>query len=258
MAISWGPGRVDVFGLGEDSVVRQTWVQRRTEGWTAKGQSVPVAEGVTEMPTAASWGPLRLDLFGRSADGSLMHKWWDNAADRLDIFTVENTSTTTHKYWHPGTGWLPAPPTQWEELGGSLTTAPAVVTWGKYHVDIFGRGPEGHLRHLWWSPENGWEPNDDDWEDMRGVLGDMPRAFAWGPDRLGVFAISIENTLMYKYRDPGIFWRPSLTRWYETRLPAQGVPAAGSLRAGLTPGGLVMVSVVEEAANRAHIGIFRP
>jgi hypothetical protein len=255
--VSWGPGRVDVFGLQEDGLLRQTWLERKPDGWTAKGQAVPVAEGVTEMPAPVSWGPLRLDLFGRSASGSVTHKWWDDAADRLDIFTVENTSKTTHKYWHPGTGWLPAPPTQWEDVGGPLTTPPMAVTWGNYHLDIFGRGSEGHLRHLWWGPENGWEPNFD-WEDMRGVLGGPPNAFVWGPDRLGVFAVSIENTLIYKYRDPGIFWRPSLTRWHETSFPGSGVPAVQSLRAGIIPNGPAIVSVVEDSLDRAHVGIFRP
>jgi hypothetical protein len=256
VAVSWGPDRVDVFGIGGDGVLRQTWIRRQPDGWAPAGQAVPVAEGVTEIPAAISWGSLRLDLFGRSASGSVTHKWWDDAADRLDIFTVENTSKTTHKYWHPGTGWLPAPLTHWEELGGSLTTPPAVVTWGNYHLDAFGRGPEGHLRHLWWGPENGWEP-DFEWEDMRGVLGSAPIAFAWGQDRLGVFAVSIENTLIYKYRDPGIYWRPSLTRWYEQPFPG-GAPAGQSLRAGLVPSGLAIISVVADSLDCAHVGVFRP
>jgi hypothetical protein len=254
---SWGPGRIDVFGLGDDRTIRQTWLLRHADGWAAKGQWIPVAEEVAEMPTAVSWGPDRLDLFGRSADGSVLHKWWDDAADRLDIFTVENTSKTTHKYWHPGTGWLPASPTQWEDIGGPLTAPPVVVTWGSYQLDLFGQSSEGHLRHFWWGPENGWEPSDG-WEDMRGVLASAPIAFAWGPDRLGVFAVSVENTLIYKYRDPGIFWRPSLTRWHESRFPGVSGPAVRSLRADITRSGLAVISVVEDSLDRAHVGIFRP
>ena len=256
VTVSWGPGRVDVFGLGEDGIIRQTWLQCRAGNWVAKGQWIRVAEKVPEMPTAVSWGPQRLDLFGRSADWSVQHKWWDNAADRLDIFNVENTSKTTHKYWHPGTGWLPAPPDQWENIGGPLTTPPVVVSWGGYHLDLFGRGLEGHLRHFWWGPEKGWEPSDS-WEDMRGVLADAPVALTWGRDRLGVFAISIENTLIYKYRDPGILWRPSLTRWHESRFPG-GPVSVRSLRSDITPDGLAVISAVDDSMDRAHVGFFRP
>lgn len=257
VTVSWASDRVDIFALSDDGVIRQSWVKRQPAGWTAHGQWIPVAEETLEMPTAVSWGPQRLDLFGRSADGTVLHKWWDNAADRLDIFNVENTSKTTHKYWHPGTGWLPAPLTQWEDIGGPLTTPPAVVSWGSYHLDLFGRGPEGHLRHLWWGPENGWEPGTD-WEDMRGVLASAPAAFAWGRDRLGVFATSPDNTLIWKYRDPGIFWRPALTRWYECRFPGTGSIAVRSFRAAITPKGLAMVSAVEDSLDVAHVGLFHP
>jgi hypothetical protein len=257
VTVSWGPGRIDVFGLGADRTIRQTWLVRNADGWVAPGRWVPVAEDVAEMPSPLSWGPQRLDLFGRAADGTVLHKWWDDAADRLDIFNVENTSKTTHRYWHPGTGWLPSLPTQWEDIGGALSEPPVAVTWDNYHLDLFGRGFDGHLRHLWWGPENGWEPNDG-WEDMRGVLAAAPVAFAWGRDRLGVFAVSVENTLIHKYRDPGIFWRPSLTRWHESQFPGPGAPAVQSLRADSTPDGLAVISVVEESLDRAHVGIFRP
>lgn len=255
--VSWGPGRIDVFGLGEGSTLGQTWLQRRADGWAAKGQWVPVAEKLTQMPTVVSWGPQRLDLFGCSPDGSVQHKWWDDAADRLDIFEVENTSKTTHKYWHPGTGWLPGPLAQWEDIGGPLTAPPTVVAWGSYHLDLFGRGTEGHLRHFWWGPENGWEPTDG-WEDMHGVLASVPMAFAWGRDRLGVFAVSVENTLIYKYRDPGIFWRPSLVRWYESKFPGVGPVSVQSLRTDTAPNGMAVISVVDGSLDRAHVGVFRP
>jgi hypothetical protein len=258
VTVSWGPDRVDAFGLADDGILRQSWLQRRDGGWALGGRPVPIAEEVPEMPTPVSWGPLRLDLFGRSRAGSVLHKWWDNADDRFDIFSVENTGTTTHKYWHPGTGWLPAPLTQWEDLGGWLTTTPTASSWGAYHLDIFGRGRDGHLRHLWWGPEYGWEPGVDDWEDMGGVLGGVPEAIAWGRDRLGVFAISIENTLIFKYRDPGIYWRPSLTRWYESRFPGAIMLSPASLRVGSTPEGLAVVAVLANSLESGHICVFRP
>ena len=49
-------------------------------------------------PAAVSWGPNRIDVFATATDGSLRHKWWDG------------------RRWNG-----------WENLGGSLTSAPTVA-----------------------------------------------------------------------------------------------------------------------------------
>ncbi len=251
---SWDVNRLDLFARDGRGVLRQTWLEHRGAGWEPKLRWVDVAEGLVEPPAAVSWGPERLDLFTRTASGELVHKWWDDAADRLDAFTIRDSTPLSHKYWDPGTGWLPAPLSEWEHLGGSLTIPPTVVTWGKYHLDVFSRGTDGHLHHIWWNPESGWSPQAA-WEDMRGVLGDSLAAVAWSRDRLGVFCRSVDGSLLYKYRDPGIYWRPSLTRWYESRLP--GGATMDSPVSATTIGGTVVL-VVRGSDDRIHVASARP
>jgi hypothetical protein len=251
---SWGEGRLDVFARDERGVLRQTWLERRGTQWEPKRRWVDVAHGLIETPAALSWGPERLDLFTTDTSGEVLHKWWDDAADRLDAFTIGDSAPVPHKYWDPGTGWLPAPLSEWEWLGGSLTAAPTAVSWGKFHVDVFGRGDDGHLQHLWWTPESGWS-HQGAWEDMRGVLEDSPAVVAWGRDRLAVFGCSVDGFLIYKYRDPGIYWRPSLTRWYESRI--SGADALNAPVSAANVGGNVVV-IARGASGRIHVALTRP
>ena len=67
---------------------------------------------------------LQVDVYVRGGDNALHHKWYSN-------------------------GW-----SGWEWLGGELTSAPAVESWGPGRIDIFYRGPDTTLRRSWWN--NGW------------------------------------------------------------------------------------------------------
>ena len=40
---------------------------------------------------------------------------------------------------------------QWESLGGSFTSAPAICSWGVGRLDVFGRGEDFALCHKWFS-----------------------------------------------------------------------------------------------------------
>ena len=48
-------------------------------------------------------------------------------------------------------GWYP-----WESLGGTLTSAPAAVSWDKGRIDVFVRGTEMTMWHKWF--DNEWWP----------------------------------------------------------------------------------------------------
>ncbi|MBO1912168.1 hypothetical protein J4G37_46155, partial [Microvirga sp. 3-52] len=37
----------------------------------------------------------------------------------------------------------------WVDLGGSLTSAPAAVSWGPNRIDVFARGENQNLIHLY-------------------------------------------------------------------------------------------------------------
>ncbi len=39
----------------------------------------------------------------------------------------------------------------WESLGGILTSDPAAVSWDNNRIDVFARGTDSALHHKWWS-----------------------------------------------------------------------------------------------------------
>ena len=40
--------------------------------------------------------------------------------------------------------------TDWESLGGVLTSEPVAVAWGENRLDVFVRGTDNALWHKWW------------------------------------------------------------------------------------------------------------
>ena len=61
---------------------------------------------------------------------------------------------------------IPLTWSNWEPLGGVLTSPPAAVNWGPNRLDIFGLGQDHALWHRWWDGFNwgGWEsPGDCTW-----------------------------------------------------------------------------------------------
>ncbi|MGW5667374.1 hypothetical protein, partial [Micromonospora sp. NPDC003776] len=59
--------------------------------------------------------------FVRGTDNALYHKWYDN-------------------------GW-----SDWESLGGVLTSAPAAASWGSDRIDVFVGGADEAMWHKWWA-----------------------------------------------------------------------------------------------------------
>ena len=86
-------------------------------------------------------------------DNVLTHLWWDGAA------------------WHG-----------WEDLGGGLTSSPAVCSWGENRLDVFVRGEEMQLWQKTWDG-NAWSK----WQNLGGTLYGDPSAVSWGKNRIDVF-----------------------------------------------------------------------
>ena len=85
-------------------------------------------------------------MFARGGDNTLRHRWYDG-------FT-----------WHP-----------WENLGGELTSAPAVESRAPGHLDVFMRGADGALHTR----------SGETWLDKPSLGGELPvsspAAVSWGP-----------------------------------------------------------------------------
>ena len=89
---------------------------------------------------------------------------------------------------------------QWEDLGGILSSAPAVSSWAPNRLDTFVRGTDNALWHKWWNGSR-WS----DWESLGGNLTSAPAAVSWGPNRIDVFARGQGNRLLH------LWWNGS--RW---------------------------------------------
>ncbi len=91
---------------------------------------------------------------------------------------------------------------QWEPLGGQLTSGPAVASWTNGRLDTFVRGTDNALWHKAWTG-SGWTP----WTHLGGQLTSDPAAVSWGPDRLDVVVRGLDNALWHKAWD-GSGWTP--------------------------------------------------
>jgi hypothetical protein len=87
--------------------------------------------------------------------------------------------------------------TDWESLGGVLTSGPGVSSWATGRLDVFVRGTDSALWHR--SFDVGWS----DWESLGGVLTSGPAAVSWGQNRIDVFARGTDSALWHRWFDGG-------------------------------------------------------
>jgi hypothetical protein len=111
-AVSWGPGRTDVFvRAANNGLAHKYFANGRWSGWEDTGAFI------NSSPSVTSWGPNRLDVFARGVDNQLDHRWYDG-------------------------GW-----SSWEGLGGVIAGwsdfPPAAVSSGSLALDIFVVGADG-------------------------------------------------------------------------------------------------------------------
>lgn len=112
----------------------------------------------------------------------------------------------------------------WERLGGSLTSSPAATSWGPNRLDVFARGRDLALYHEWWDGSS-WHY----WERLGGTLSSDPAVVSWGPNRIDVFARGQDIALYHMWWD-GTTWHywerlggtlasnPSASTWGPGRL----------------------------------------
>ena len=131
---SWGPGRVDLFVVGESNldgltdVLLHTWADNDT--WSGTWESLDVVS-TEDTPAVVSWGSGRLDLFVRWSDNGLYHKSFDQAPP-------------LNGQW-----------SGWEFLGGFITNPPVVGSPGYGRLNVVERGGgDGHLWSLVYA--SGW------------------------------------------------------------------------------------------------------
>jgi hypothetical protein len=115
-AVSWGPGRIDLFTVGPERDL--THRAFRGGSW-----SEPISLGgrLASAPAATAWAVDQLEVFAIHDDGQLWNRFWDGES------------------WHP-----------WEPMGGELIGDPAAASWSADRIDVFAPGRDGKVWHRWW------------------------------------------------------------------------------------------------------------
>ncbi|MFZ4664266.1 MAG: hypothetical protein ACOYNY_45135, partial [Caldilineaceae bacterium] len=83
----------------------------------------------------------------------------------------------------------------WESLAGDLTSGPSVSSWSKGRLDVFARGTDNALWHIWF--DGSWHH----WESLGGTLTSDPSAVSWSNGRIDVFARGTDNALWHIWFD---------------------------------------------------------
>lgn len=121
----------------------------------------------------------------------------------------------------------PSPPltatrwSDWEVLGGYITSAPTVASWGTNRLNVFARGPDATLWHRWWDGIR-WS----NWQSLGGNLSSAPSCAAWAVNRISCFATqSGGSQIWHKWWD-GMRW----SEWQDLGGVATSAPTAVAWR----------------------------
>src|SRR6266508_1173816 len=143
------------------------------DGDCADGIVAPIAHGTlpfcSDSPDKTPQLDRRMDLFARGSSNQLLHRWYAYGA------------------------W-----SGWENLGGTLSSAPTAVSWAPGRIDVFARGASNQLLHRSWASGT-WSG----WENLGGVLSSAPDVAAWGSGRLDVFVRGGSNLLYHRWFSGG-------------------------------------------------------
>jgi hypothetical protein len=150
-AVSWGPGRDDVFVRGVNSDLQHAYFANGNwSGWESLGGYI------TSDPTAVSWQANSLNVFVRGADAALWHKWYiggwsdwqslggsvqDGQHGRsgptaisvvpgsIDIYAAsyDTYGTVYRKSYSDATSWL-----GWVNTGSAWSAHLAVAAWAPF------------------------------------------------------------------------------------------------------------------------------
>mgnify|MGYP003385538327 CR=1 FL=1 len=235
-AVSWGNGRIDIFGRGAAGDLTHTFYDAAT-GWSTWES---LGGGILGSPSAVSWQSGRLDVFVRGTDNRLYQKnytiatGWSNFIDlggtitsgpgavswgygRIDIFARGPVGDLTHTFYDSATGW-----STWESLGGGISGSPSAVSWQAGRLDAFVRGTDNHLYQKSYTIADGWTT----WSEHGSSVVSGPGVVSWGPNRIDVFARGSAGDLTHTFYDSG--W----STWESLAGGMTGAPSAVSWQAG--------------------------
>lgn len=146
----------------------------------------------TARPMVAVSSPGHSHLLIRGASDTLWHRAFDGS-------------------WH-----------QWETLPNTISTDPAITSWGEGRLDMIARAADNTLRHAWF--DGSWH----EWQALDGALVTDPAAVSWGPNRIDVVVRGPADALWHRAYDGNWYpWTllggtlsssPAITSWGPNRL----------------------------------------
>src|SRR5215212_7537669 len=95
---------------------------------------------------------------------------------------------------------VPAHWSEWESLGGVLTSAPAAASWQADRLDSFVTGTDSAMWHKWWDGSS-WSG----WESQGGICDEGVAVASWQAGRLDCFVIGTDSAMWHKWWD-GSSW----------------------------------------------------
>ena len=120
--------------------------------------------------------------------------------------------------------WLRCRWSNWEDLGGILTSGVGAASWGANRLDCFVKGANNRMWHKWWNG-SAWSG----WQNLGGRIDGTPAAVSWGPNRIDCFVRGMNNHMWHKWWN-GSHWSgwedlggiilssPSVASWGPNRL----------------------------------------
>jgi len=200
VVVSWGPGRLDAVGVQDDQALYWKAYSNNTwdPNWTNIGGTWATAVD------AVSRAPGYINVYGLVSDGgNLQQSAWTPSGNGSTIWVgITN-------------------------LGGLFPAAPSVAAWSDSREDIFVRGNDNALWHLYWQGSVGWS----NWESLGGYLVSNPLVVSSQENWLDVFALGERNSFCWiGYRAEWLDWN-----CISGNLTFESIPSAvvlGSQRVG--------------------------
>ncbi|MDQ6632081.1 MAG: N-acetylmuramoyl-L-alanine amidase [Verrucomicrobiota bacterium] len=206
--------------------------------------SVPVTAYTWATPT----GTRALEIFGRGTGNDALHIWqtspstitagapWSaiystggslggpialgrNGNNIMEAFAVGNNGHLQHAWQFD---W------SWTDLGSvNMVGRPAIATLPDTRLEIFVRGTDGAMWHVWQDMIQDATHSGTTWSGPYSLLGSFsgdPAVGINGDNSTEVFAVGSNSHLQHAWFTPGVGW----SAWYDlSSVPVKGTPAVG-------------------------------
>ncbi|KAK4236794.1 hypothetical protein C8A03DRAFT_35271 [Achaetomium macrosporum] len=149
------------------------------------GQPPSVTPSLTRRATANQWENLEGNAMWHPSPVS-----WGGS--RMDVYYADKNNRTCKHRSRDGGKWSSG----WEDLGGSLDSAPAACSRKPDNMHVFCKGTDGQCWHR--SYDGGrW----GGWQSIGGSMKHYPSTCSWGRDHVGVWVSAPDGQCWHRRYD---------------------------------------------------------